>query len=76
MYTERKKLYESLEEKLESKVLVYVTSDRAGYETQIGGDAIDLFIDQLDNGTADCVKIPAQNSKKRQNMQQMGCKSA
>jgi hypothetical protein len=33
---------------LDSKPLVYVTGDRQGFETQIGGDVIDLFIDQLD----------------------------
>lgn len=48
MYKERIELYKHLENKLKSKLLVYVTSDRQGFETQIGGDVIDLFINQLD----------------------------
>jgi hypothetical protein len=48
VYKERVSLYQTLEEKLRSKLLVYVTSDRPGYETQFAGDVIDLFIDQLD----------------------------
>ena len=35
-----------------------------------------MMIYVRDKGTADCVKTPVQNSKKRQNMQQIGCKSA
>ena len=48
MYTERKKLYEKLEENLDSKIVLYATSDRRGAETQIGQDVIDIFIAQLD----------------------------
>ncbi len=48
MYKERVKLYKELEKKLNGHVLVYVTGDRPGFETQIAGDAIDLFIEQLD----------------------------
>jgi hypothetical protein len=48
MYNERRKLYRQLEEKLGSKVLVYVTSDRVGFEAGIGHDVIDIFINQLD----------------------------
>lgn len=47
MYSDRIALYQELERKLESKVLVYVTSDRPGFETAIGQDVIDLFINQL-----------------------------
>ena len=49
MYVDRVSLYEKLEEKLNSKLLVYVTSDRPGFETSIGQDVIDIFINQLDN---------------------------
>ncbi len=49
MYTDRIKLYQELEKKLNSKVLVYVTSDRAGFEASIAQDVIDLFINQLDS---------------------------
>ena len=48
MYTERIKLYTELEEMLNSKLLIYVTSDRQGFEASIGQDTIDLFINQLD----------------------------
>ena len=48
MYRDRISLYSQLENKLDSKVLVYVTSDRPGFETQIGQDAIDFFINQFD----------------------------
>lgn len=49
MYSDRIDLYRQLEEKLNSKVLVYVTSDRAGFEASIAQDVIDLFINQLDS---------------------------
>lgn len=49
MYSDRLVLYKKLEEKLNSKVIVYVTSDRAGFEANIAQDAIDLFINQLDS---------------------------
>jgi hypothetical protein len=48
MYHQRVTLYRDLEKKLQSKVLVYTTSDRRGYESQIAQDVIDIFIDQLD----------------------------
>lgn len=49
MYTNRIELYRKLEENLGSKVLVYITSDRAGFEASIAQDVIDLFINQLDS---------------------------
>jgi len=49
MYPDRVKLYNELESRLGSKLLVYVTSDRQGFESQINGDVIDFFINQLDN---------------------------
>jgi hypothetical protein len=48
MYNERLNLYKELENKLNSKLLIYITSDRQGFETQIAPDVIDLFINQLD----------------------------
>ena len=48
MYRERVNLYRQLEERLNTKVVVYVTSDRKGFETQIAQDVIDLFINHLD----------------------------
>lgn len=58
MYQQRIFLYQELERKLESKVLVYITSDRRGYESQIMQDAIDVFIDQLDKiGIVDRISL-------------------
>ena len=48
MYSERVELYKKLEEKLDSKLLVYITSDRPGFEASIAQDVIDKFINQLD----------------------------
>lgn len=49
MYAERQKLYEQLENARNSKVLVYVTGDKPGFETQIAQDAIDHFISHLEH---------------------------
>lgn len=48
MFKTRSDLYKQLEEKLETKIITYVTSDRKGFETQIAQDVIDLFINHLD----------------------------
>lgn len=48
MYLDRKNLYQKLEEQLHTKLLVYITSDRPGYGTQIAQDVIDLFINHLE----------------------------
>ena len=48
MYKDSVELYKKLEKQLKSHVLVYVTGDRPGFETQIAGDTIDLLIEQLD----------------------------
>ena len=48
MYTDRLSLYKEIEAQFNSKLLVYVTSDRRGLETQIAQDVIDLFIEHLD----------------------------
>lgn len=48
MYRDRVKLYEQLEEKRASKLLVYITGDRRGLETQIADEVLDLIVDHLD----------------------------
>lgn len=49
MYTDRINMYRKLEKMLDTNLLVYVTSDRRGCETQIARDVIDPFINQLDS---------------------------
>lgn len=49
MYTDRQKIYERLEDMRGSKVLVYVTGDKPGFETQIAQDSIDHFISHLEH---------------------------
>jgi ClpP class serine protease len=44
----RKKLYQKIERERNTRVLAFVTSDRAGMETRIAPDCIDLFVDLLD----------------------------
>ena len=44
----RKNLLREIEEDRDSKVILYVTGDRQGLQTQIGQDVIDLFVDHLD----------------------------
>ncbi len=44
----RKTIYKQIEEERSTKVLVYITGDRRGIETQISTDCIDLFVDFLD----------------------------
>ena len=48
MYVNRLSLYRELEELRESKLLVYITGDRPGMETQIAPDVVDYFIEHLD----------------------------
>lgn len=47
-FAERKPLYKAIEQQRETKIISYVTSDRANAETQIGADCIDIFVDHLD----------------------------
>ena len=49
MYKERKKLYAELAKARQSKVLVYVTGDRRGLETQISSETLELFGNLLDS---------------------------
>lgn len=48
MKKDRIQYYKNLEAKRASKLLVYITSNRLGLETQIGKDAISFFTNQLD----------------------------
>jgi len=48
MYADRIPLLTRLEELRQSRVLVYVTGDRPGMETQIHSEVLDYFADQLD----------------------------
>ena len=56
MYRDRTSLYEALEAEYNSKLLVYVTSDRPNMGAQIASDVIDYFIDHLDK-IGPCEKI-------------------
>lgn len=47
-YKERSTLYKRIEKQRSTRVLAYMTSDRAGMETMISGDCVDLFVDLLD----------------------------
>lgn len=49
MYSDRIRDYVELEAMFDSKVLVYVTGDRPGWETQIAADILDKFVDHLDS---------------------------
>jgi hypothetical protein len=48
MFKDRITLYQEIEKRRESKLLVYVTGDRPGFETQIHPEILDYFIDHLD----------------------------
>lgn len=56
MYRDRIELYKELEKEFDSKILVYVTSDRPNMSAQISSDVIDYFIDHLDK-IGSCKKI-------------------
>lgn len=48
MFNKRKKLYELLESRLNTKIIAYATSDRANMQTQISSDTMDIFLEHLD----------------------------
>lgn len=48
MYKDRLELYKKLEAEFDTKLLVYVTSDRPNMTAQIASDVIDFFIYHLD----------------------------
>ena len=56
MYRERVDLYKDLEKEFNSKLLVYITSDRPNMGAQIASDVIDFFVDHLDK-IGPCEKI-------------------
>lgn len=47
-FAERKALFEKIENDRNSKVLLYVTGDRPGMETQVSPEVVDLVVDHLD----------------------------
>lgn len=49
MYSERKPLLQRLEEARQARVLIYVTGDRPGLETQIHAEALEFFSTHLDS---------------------------
>ena len=56
MYKDRIPLYKEIEEEFQSKLLVYVTSDRPNMAAQIASDVIDCLIDHLDK-IGPCEKV-------------------
>jgi hypothetical protein len=46
-FADRKKIYRAVEKQRQTKIITFVTSDRAGMETQIAPDCIDIFVDLL-----------------------------
>ena len=48
MFTDRKELYKELETRRDSKLLVYVTSDKPGMEARMHPEVIDKFVRHLD----------------------------
>ncbi|MDI9312996.1 MAG: hypothetical protein QM535_22490 [Limnohabitans sp.] len=48
MLQDRIEFYKEIEKQRNSKLLVYITGDRAGLETQIYPEVLDYFIDHLD----------------------------
>lgn len=44
----RKQLYQKIEKERDSKLIVYITGDRPGLETQIANDSTNYFIEHLD----------------------------
>jgi hypothetical protein len=47
-YKARRAIYQKIEKDRATKVVTFVTSDRANMETQIAPDCVDLFVDLLD----------------------------
>lgn len=48
MYSQRVELYKAIEAERNSKVMLYVTSDRRGLETQMASEVHDFFVHHLD----------------------------
>jgi hypothetical protein len=51
MFQDRKVHFQQLEEARGARVLLYVTGDRRGLETQVHQEILDLFVDHLDRGS-------------------------
>jgi len=49
MFKDRIENYKKIENLRNSKLLVYITGDRPGFETQIHSEVLDYFINHLDN---------------------------
>jgi hypothetical protein len=49
MFENRLPLYQKLEEERQSKLLVYITGDKPGMETQVAQDTIEYLVDHLDS---------------------------
>lgn len=49
MFKDRLDNYKKIEDLRKSKLLVYITGDRSGFETQIHPEVLDYFINHLDN---------------------------
>ena len=47
-YQDRQAVYKKIEKNRGSRVIAYVTGDRAGMQTQISNEAVDLFGEHLD----------------------------
>ena len=54
MYGSRIELYRKLEEKRQSKILLYVTGTRPGLETQMHPEVVDMFVEHLDVFYSSC----------------------
>jgi ClpP class serine protease len=48
MYTNRKELLQKLEKEQNSKIIIYITGDRPGLESQIHPEVLDLLVQHLD----------------------------
>jgi hypothetical protein len=49
MFSDRLDLYRELESKRKSKLLVFITGDRQGMETQMHPEVLDMFVEHLDS---------------------------
>jgi len=56
MFNDRFSLYQEIEKLRKSKLLVYITGDRPGLETQIHPEVLDYFVEHLDK-IGKCQKI-------------------
>jgi len=49
MYSTRKGLYQAVEDEFNTKLIVYITGDRSGWECQMHQEVIDFFVRHLDS---------------------------